>query len=246
MAHFYEDPRMLQAIWDGLDLHCFTVSLMYGYSYEEVIAAKKEKGVKTDRQKQIVDYRQAAKAIGFGLIYGIGPKTLGINLSSDLGRLITLQEAQQMIRKYFDIFQGVERFIRETHRDCKKTEFVRTIMGRKRRLPMINSKGGDSEKGIAAMAKRQAVNSIIQGSAADIAKAAMIRCEEDPELRQLGAELLLQIHDELIFEVPENIDVMNLVKKRVTNIMETPFPGFELKVPIPTEGNFGYTWADAK
>jgi DNA polymerase-1 len=236
---------MLQAIWDGLDLHCYTVALMYGYDYEEVIAAKKSKD-RDDRQKQIVDLRQAAKAIGFGLIYGIGPKTLGINLSSDLGRVVTLQEAQGMIRKYFGIFQGVEAFIKGTHRDCKKREFVRTLMGRKRRLPMINSKGGDSEKGIAAMAKRQAVNSIIQGSAADITNAAMIRCDEDQELAQLDAHLLLQVHDELIFELPDNPETKALVKNRVTEIMETPFPGFELKVPIPTDGNFGYTWADAK
>ena len=247
MAHFSEDPRMLEAIWDGLDLHCFTVSLMYGIDYEEVITAKKTKAEdRTDRQKQIVEYRQAAKAIGFGLIYGIGAKTLGINLSADLGRIVTLQEAQGMIRKYFGIFQGVEAFIKQTHRDCKKVEFVRTILGRKRRLPMINSKGGDSEKGIAAMAKRQAVNSIVQGSAADIAKAAMIRCEEDPELTTLGAMLLLQVHDELIFELPDIMEVRTQVEHRVTEIMETPFPGFELKVPIPTDGNFGYTWADAK
>jgi DNA polymerase-1 len=249
MAHFSQDARMLGAIRDGLDLHCFTVSLMYGVDYDEIIEAKKAKKAGlplTDRQKTLMDWRQAAKAVGFGLIYGIGPVTLSLNLSSDIGRTVTLQEAQKMIRKYFDIFQGVQAFIKATHRNCKRTEFVRTLIGRKRRLPMINSKGGDSEKGIAAMAKRQAVNSIIQGSAADIAKAAMIRCEFDQELRTLEAELLLQIHDELIFELPENIDTMNLVQKRVGTIMEEPFPGYPLSVPIPTEGNFGYTWADAK
>jgi DNA polymerase I-like protein with 3'-5' exonuclease and polymerase domains len=252
MAHFSQDPRMLQAILDGLDLHCFTVSLMYGYDYDEVIEAKKAKKNPTDRQQLILDARQAAKAIGFGLIYGIGPKKLGINLSADLGKEVTLQDAQGMISRYFGIFQGVQAFIKSTHHRCKKTEFVRTIIGRKRRLPGINAQGGSDDdddvnaKGIAAMARRQSVNSIIQGTAADIAKAAMIRCEMDPELRTLDAQLLMQIHDELIFEVPDNPETKALVDKRVVEIMEEPFPGQSLSVPIPTDGSFAYTWADAK
>jgi len=246
MAHFSQDPRMLKAILDGLDLHCFTVSLMYGVEYSEVVAAKKEKGTLTDRQILLIGYRQAAKATGFGLIYGIGPKKLGADLTLELGRLIDMKEAQGMIRAYFDIFRGVEDFIKATHNNCRRTHYVQTIIGRKRRLPQITAKGSDAAKGLAAQARRQAVNSIIQGTAADIAKAAMIRCEWDAELNELDAQLLMQVHDELIFEVDNVPETMDLVEKRVTSIMETPFPGYALSVPIPTEGSFAYTWADAK
>jgi DNA polymerase-1 len=252
MAHFSQDPRMVQAILDGLDLHCYTVSLMYGVSYEEVLAAKKKKGDLTDREKMLLGYRQAAKATGFGLIYGIGPMKLGKDLSAELGRLIDLREAQNLIRMYFDIFQGVESFIKTTHRLCKQNEYVTTILGRKRRLPGINAQGGKDQdddvnaKGVAAQAKRQSVNSIIQGTAAEIAKVCMIRSENDPDLRTLGVDLLLQIHDELIFELDDDVDVINLASKRIKDIMEDPFPGYKISVPLPTDYHIGYTWAEAK
>lgn len=255
MAHFSQDPKMIKAITDGLDLHCYTVSLMYGVSYDEVVTSVKKKKKKeplTERDKLLLGYRQAAKATGFGLIYGIGPNKLAINLTQELGRTVTVEEAVGMIKNYFRVFEGVERFIKNTHAECRKTEFVQTIIGRKRRLPEINAKGGRDDdddvnaSGIAAMARRQSVNSIIQGTAADIAKAAMIRCEFDEELKALGAQMLLQIHDELIFEVDEDPDIIALVDKRVTGIMEHPFPGYDLSVPLPTDGNVVYCWSEAK
>lgn len=255
MAHFSQDPKMIKAINDGLDLHCFTVSLMYGVSYDEVVAAvkKKKKGEPlTDRDKLLISYRQAAKATGFGLIYGIGPNKLAINLTMELGRTVTVEEAVGMIKNYFRVFEGVERFIHRTHAECRKTEFVQTIIGRKRRLPEINAKGGrDSDddinaSGIAAQARRQSVNSIIQGTAADIVKAAMIRCEFDEQLKVLDAQMLLQIHDELIFEMDEDIELIKIADKKITDIMEHPFPGYDLSVPLPTDGNVVYCWADGK
>lgn len=252
MAHFSQDPKMIQAIKDGLDLHCYTVSLMYGVSYDEVFAAKKAKNP-TDWQITLLGYRQAAKATGFGLIYGIGPKRLAAGLTKELGHIVTLQEGKQMIRGYFDIFQRAEQFIKETHEFCRTNEFVQTLLGRKRRLPQINATGGSGDEddvnatGIAAQARRQAVNSIIQGTAADIAKSAMIRCETDHELNELGAQMLLQVHDELIFEIDDDPDIIALTKKRVTQIMEHPFgEDFELSVPLPVDGDVAYTWADAK
>lgn len=255
MAHFSQDPRMVKAIYDGLDLHCYTVSMMYGVEYDEVYAAKKVKNKEdlTDRQHTLLGFRQAAKATGFGLIYGIGPMKLGRDLSHELGREIDIKEAQGMIRGYFNVFRGVEAFIKKTHADCKKNEFVRVITGRKRRLPQINAAGGSGDdddvnaKGIAAQAKRQSVNSIIQGTAAEIAKAAMIRSEFDKELNQLGAELLLQIHDELIFELPDDPQIIDLTQKRVQTIMEKPFgEDWQLSVPLPTSYDVAYTWAEAK
>lgn len=255
MAHFSQDPKMIKAITDGLDLHCFTVSLMYGVSYDEVVAAvkKKKSGAPlNDRDKLLIGYRQAAKATGFGLIYGIGPNKLAINLTEELKRTVDRAEAVGMIKNYFRVFQGVKSFIDGTHQSCRENEFVRTLIGRKRRLPEINAKGGRDDdddvnaSGIAAMARRQSVNSIIQGTAADIAKSAMIRCEYDEELNTLGVIMLLQIHDELIFELDEDHGVIELARKRVKAIMEHPFPGHDLSVPLPTDDNIVYCWAHAK
>lgn len=255
MAHFSQDPKMIKAITDGLDLHCYTVSLMYGVSYDEVVASvkKKKRGEElNDRDKLLIGYRQAAKATGFGLIYGIGPAKLAVNLTEELKRTVDVQEAIGMIKNYFRVFQGVKSFIEGTHARCRENEFVQTIIGRKRRLPEINAKGGRQDdddvnaSGIAAMARRQSVNSIIQGTAADIAKAAMIRCEFDEELKTLGCMMLLQIHDELIFEIEENSELIELARKRIKDIMEHPFPGYDLSVPLPTDYSVTYTWAGAK
>jgi len=255
MAHFSQDPKMIKAIADDLDLHCYTVSLMYGVSYDEVVASVKNKKngePLTDRDVLLIGYRQAAKATGFGLIYGIGPNKLAINLTEELKRTVDVAEAIGMIKNYFRVFQGVKAFIEGTHRQCRADEFVQTLIGRKRRLPEINAKGGRDDdddvnaSGIAAMARRQSVNSIIQGTAADIAKAAMIRCEFDEELATLGCIMLLQIHDELIFEVEENSEIIELARKRIKGIMEHPFPGHDLSVPLPTDDNVVYTWSDAK
>lgn len=250
MAHFSGDPKMCDAINNGMDLHCFTVSLMFGHDYNEVFAAKKAKNP-TPEQEVLLALRQIAKAIGFGLIYGIGPVKLAGQLAEELKREVTKEEAQLNIRKYFNGFQGVEMFIKSTHKYCHETEYVQTLLGRKRRLPQINAKGGggggdDDAKGIVAEARRQSVNSIIQGTASDVAKAAMIQAENDPVLRDCGAIMLMQIHDELIWEVDDNPEIIAIVKKRVKEIMERPFGNFELSVPLTTEAHDAYTWAEAK
>lgn len=250
MAHFSGDPKMVEAIASGKDLHCVTVALMFGENYDEVYAAKKAKNP-TPEQEILLMKRQSAKAVGFGLIYGIGAMKLAGQLTDELKRLVTKEEAQNDINRYFTAFPGVQRFIKSTHTYCHETEFVQTLLGRKRRLPQINARGGNSAdedaKGIVAEARRQSVNSIIQGTASDVAKAAMIRAEFDPILRDLGAQLLLQIHDELIFEVDDDPEKVKAVKKRVTELMEAPFgDGFQLNVPLTTEAHDGYTWTEAK
>jgi DNA polymerase-1 len=242
---------MCEAILTGKDLHCYTVMLMFGANYDEAVAAKKTK-TPTDEQALLVAMRQSAKAVGFGLIYGIGPGKLAGQLSDELKRPVSMDEAKQNIRKYFGAFPGVEAFIKSTHRYCHETEFVQTLMGRKRRLPQINARGGGSSgdedgKGIVAEARRQSVNSIIQGTASDVAKAAMLRAEHDAELQSVGAELLMQIHDELIWEVDDDDAKVEVVKRRAKVIMESPFgDDFKLNVPLTTEAHDGYTWTDAK
>lgn len=250
MAHFSGDVKMVEAIKAGKDLHCMTVALMFGEDYDAVYAAKQAKNP-TPEQEILIMMRQSAKAIGFGLIYGIGAMKLAQQLTEELKRLVSKEEAQHDINRYFAVFPGVQRFIKNTHAYCHNTEFVQTLLGRKRRLPQINAKGGmsadEDAKGIVAEARRQSVNSIIQGTAADIAKAAMIRAEYDPVLRDLGAVLLLQIHDELIFEVDDDPVIAKAVGDRVKQIMEAPFgDDFQLNVPLTTEAHSGYTWAEAK
>jgi len=264
MAHFSQDPEMIGAIRSGKDLHCYTVALMYGENYEEVAEAKhcKEKKMTlTDRQKHLLLLRQAAKNTGFGLIYGIGPMKLASQLvdakvfqppRNEAELKENIKKAKDLINKYFMAFPGAKAFIDGTHQRCMETEYVQTLMGRFRRLPGINAKGGggvDGEDGggIAAEARRQAVNTIIQGTAADIAKQAMIVSEYDPVLNSIGAKLLLQIHDELIFEVEDDPEKVNTCKKRVQDIMEHPFgPDFELSVRLTAAAGSGYTWVDAK
>jgi DNA polymerase-1 len=249
MAHFSGDPRMVDAINRGMDLHCYTVSLMFGEDYDEVFAAKKAK-TPTDRQLVLQAMRQVAKAIGFGLIYGIGALKLAVQLSEELKREVTPEEAQLNIKKYFSGFQGVKAFIDDTHAQCKRTEFVQTILGVKRRLPQINARSGGSasenQKGIVAGAKRQSVNSIIQGTASNVAMAAMIRAEHDEILKALGAEMLLQVHDELIFSIIDEPERVARAKQRIKELMEDPFDGWKFNVPMTTEAKSGYTWTECK
>lgn len=249
MAHFSGDPRMVEAIASGKDLHCVTVSLMFGEQYDEVIAAKKAKEP-TPEQDILLMKRQSAKAVGFGLIYGIGPDKLASQLTEELKRAVTRDEAKNDIKRYFGAFPGVDLFIKQTHQDCHRTEYVQTLLGRKRRLPQINARGGsaadEDAKGTVAEARRQSVNSIIQGTASDVAKAAMLKAEHDSVMRSIGAQLLMQIHDELIWEVDDHPEAIAATKKRAKEIMENPFENFRLNVPLSTEAHDGYTWAEAK
>lgn len=259
MAHFSGDEKMIKAIHDGVDLHCLTVSEMHGIPYDEVMAAvKAEKASKknadskqygdlgrplTEREEELLFMRQSAKATGFGIIYGIGGPRLAHNLTAMGKRIVTEEEGFRLIDKWFSVFPSVKDYIEGTKSLIWKNGFVQTIMGRFRRFGDLRGMG----KRDSSQAERQGGNAIIQGSAADIAKMAMLTAENDPELIRLGAKLLLQIHDELIFECPEDKPTVDAVKKRVKEIMENPFgPNNALKVPLPVEVGHGYSWATAK
>lgn len=249
MAHFSGDEKMIGAIRDGTDLHCLTVAEMYGIPYDDVMKAKKaEKAINegkrieplTEREMELLFYRQAAKATGFGIIYGIGGEHLAANLTQELKRLVTPEEGFQLIKKWFAVFPGVKRYIDEQKLLLWQNGYVETIVGRFRRFGALQ---GMSKKD-AKQAERQAGNAIIQGTASDIAKAAMLLCENDPELNSLGARLLLQIHDELIFECPEQN--VGPVKARVKYLMEHPWGDKTLSVALPASAGHGHTWATAK
>jgi DNA polymerase I len=250
MAHFSGDEKMIEAIKNGTDLHCLTVAEMEGIPYEEVVAAvKAEKAHKagklgrdlTPREEELLLKRQNAKATGFGIIYGIGGPRLAAQLTRSTGRFISPQEGNQLIQKWLNVFPGVRRYIEDRKSFVWKNGFVQTILGRFRNFGELKG----MSKMDAAMCERQAVNSIVQGTASDVAKMAMLKAEYDPELNRLGAILLLQVHDELIFECPDDEDTIKAVKKRVKEIMEDPF-GVPLAVPLPAEAGHGYSWATAK
>lgn len=182
------------------------------------------------------------------LNYGEGPG----KLAGQLG--VSVDEAKALIRKYFTPYPDVERFINSVHNFILDHAKVGTILGRVRRFPELPAIGemlekmnfwslpGTARKNL-AQANRQSVNSVIQGSAADVARMAMILCERDERLRDLGVMMLLQIHDELIFEVPE--ENVELAKPIIRELMEHPL-GFELLVPLAIDMGVGYTWATAK
>ena len=252
MAHFSEDETMLDAIHTGKDLHCLTVHLANPHiPYLEIWQAKEDnenRKTLTPRQKELLAMRSNYKAIGFGLIYGIGALKLGMNLGLKVieqrgqrGRPPRLRcpEAEELITKYFGIFPGVKKFIDTTHDYCEQTQRVQTITGRFRRLPSILSEEG----GIAAQAERQSVNSIIQGTAADIAILAMLKCERDPVLRELGCRMLLQVHDELVFEVPDDPLFIEPAMARINELMRDPFP---MSVPITVSAHAAKSWGKAK
>jgi DNA polymerase-1 len=250
MAHFSGDDKMIKAIWDNVDLHCLTVSEMHGIPYDEVVGAvKNEKKHKkgelgrslTPREEELLLMRQNAKATGFGIIYGIGGPRLAAQLTQDTGHLVTEPEGWMLIEKWLNVFPGVRNYIEHTKSELSRIGQVQTILGRWRRFGDVR---GMSRRD-ASQAERQGVNSIIQGTAADVAKAAMLQCEDDEELKALGVTMLLQIHDELIFECPYVDDVIPRAKARVKALMESPFPQ-ALRVPLPAEVGHGDSWATAK
>ncbi len=246
MAHMSGDLQMIETINSGKDLHSMTAALAANYDYDEISAAKNADDP-TQEQKELIEVRAQMKAVGFGLLYGIGPAKLGhqlgLKVTSSLGRngkvYEKCKEAQDLIAKYFSIYPRVKDFIEYTHELCEDRLFVQTVLGRYRRLPDILS----DDKGTASMARRQSVNSIIQGSAADIAITAMLNCESSLDLKALGVRMLMQIHDELVFEVPDIPEIVEEAKVLIRENMENPIP---MDVPIIVSMDQANSWGEAK
>lgn len=177
LAHLSGDPMLLEAFRQGKDIHRQTAALLFGIEEEQVSP----------------EQRRIGKTINFGVIYGMSAFRLARDMR--IGR----READSFIETYFQRYAGVDRFIRQTVRDAEKKGYVETLMGRRRPVPQVNSRNRTEKMA----AERVAVNSPIQGSAADIVKKAMIDVTRALAARKIKARLLLQVHDELIFEVPE-------------------------------------------
>ena len=213
LAHFSEDPYLIDAFNRNLDIHAHTAASVYGIPLEEVSK----------------DQRQNAKAVNFGLLYGQG----AFGLSQELS--ISPKEAQAFINTYFEKFTKVNAFLESSKDKARLTGKATTLTGRERLIPEILSKNGL----LRAQAERLALNTPIQGSAADIIKLAML--EVDKQLHKLGkiGYMILQIHDELIFEVPdfELIDLEQIVRKAMEKVVQ-------LKVPLIVDIAIGKNWKE--
>ena len=215
LAHIADIDSLKQAFYDGLDIHAMTASEMFNVPIEGMDPS----------------IRRRAKAINFGVIYGISAFGLARNLR------IPRAEAQKFIDTYFERFPGIREYMDKTVAFAKEHGYVETLFGRRVHTPEINAKGPH-----AGFAKRAAINAPIQGTAADIIRRAMIRVPE--AIAHLPARMLLQIHDELIFEVPEaSVDKTSEVVRKV---MENAHkPAVHLNVPIVVDAGSGKNWAEA-
>jgi DNA polymerase-1 len=215
LAHMSEDPLLMEAFLSGEDIHTRTASEVLGIHPLMVTP----------------EARRDAKAVNFGIVYGISP----FGLAAQLG--ISRGEAEKYIRNYFERYQGVRRFIDETIAEVRKTGVTRTLFGRERPIPDINSRNPNSR----GFAERTAVNSPLQGTAADLIKLAMVRIDSALESGGHRGVMLLQVHDELVFECPpeETEAVSALAKREMAGALE-------LKVPLLVDVGVGENWRDAK
>jgi DNA polymerase-1 len=177
------------------------------------------------------DMRRSAKAVNFGIVYGQTP----FGLAASLG--IDRKEAEDYIRTYFELHAGVKKFIQETIAEVRKTGYAVTLFGRKRPIPDMHSRNPNAR----SFAERTAVNTPLQGTAADLIKLAMIRIDEIIRREKMDSKMLLQVHDELLFESPpkEFARVSDMVKREMENV-------HKLDVPLIVDVGIGDNWRDAK
>lgn len=218
LAEIADIAALKKAFRDGLDIHAMTASEMFGVPIKDMPG----------------EIRRRAKAINFGIVYGIS----AFGLANQLG--IEREEAGAYIKKYFERFPGIRDYIEETKAFCKKHGYVLTLFGRKCHYPDI----ANSNASIRAFNERAAINARLQGSAADIIRRAMVRIEPALKKAKLNAQMLLQVHDELIFEVPEDevAKTLPVVKK----VMEdAPMPAVSLSVPLQVDARAAGNWDEA-
>ena len=214
MAHLSEDLELCNAFNANLDIHTRTASLIYNVSIDDVQP----------------DMRRTAKVINFGIMYGAGP----FRISQELG--ISRKASQEIIKEYFNQYSGVKKYISATLDKARSDNFVETLLGRRRSVWDINSQNALKRQA----AERIAINMPIQGSAAELIKIAMIDVQKNIELEHMDSKLILQIHDELLFEFPvdEKDVLIPLVKESMENAMK-------LKVPVIVDYGSGKDWFEA-
>ncbi|SEI17711.1 DNA polymerase I [Tardiphaga sp. OK245] len=218
LAEIADIPVLKQAFQDGLDIHAMTASEMFGVPVKDMPA----------------EIRRRAKAINFGIIYGISAFGLANQLS------IPREEAGAYIKKYFERFPGIRAYMDQTRDFCREHGYVQTLFGRKCHYPDIKA----SNASIRAFNERAAINARLQGTAADIIRRAMTRMEDALAEKKLSAKMLLQVHDELIFEVPDDEVAATLPIVQHT-MQDAPFPAVLLSVPLQVDARAADNWEEA-
>jgi DNA polymerase-1 len=215
LAHIADDKTMCQAFIDGEDIHTVTAAQVFGVSTQEVTPLQ----------------RRHAKAVNFGIVYGISE----FSLSEDIG--VSRWEAKDYIESYLANYPGVRRYMKDVVEEAKACGYTTTMYGRKRWIPELKSSNFNIRSG----AERIALNTPIQGTAADIIKLAMLRVDEALQREYPQAKLILQVHDELIVECPEEIapEVSRLVSREMEQVAS-------LNVPLTAEAKWGKSWYEAK
>lgn len=215
LADISKDQNLIDAFQKGMDIHTRTAMDVFSVNAAEVTA----------------NMRRSAKAVNFGIVYGISD----YGLSQNLG--ITRKEAAQFIETYFSVFGGVKAYMEDIVQVARKQGYVTTLLNRRRYLPEIM----DRNFNLRSFAERTAMNTPIQGTAADIIKKAMVSMDEELHKAGLRSRMLLQVHDELVFEVPP--EELEQMKELVPRVMEN---AIQLSVPLKADVSYGATWYDAK
>ena len=214
MAHLSGDQKMRESFKKDQDIHAATAALIMNIPISDITA----------------DHRRKAKEINFGIIYGMSKYGLANRLD------ISVEEAEQFIFEYFATYPDIQRYMQKTIQQATVDGYVRTIMGRIRYVPQINS----TNRQVREFAERTSINTPIQGSAADLIKKAMIDIHSEIDARKMQSTMILQVHDELVFEVPEKEidDLRKLVKERMEKAMQ-------LEVPLKVDIGIGSNWLEA-
>ena len=214
VAHMSGDEAMMAAFQAGQDIHATTAAAIYGVSLDQVTSAQ----------------RSRAKGVNFGLIYGMSP--FGLTRYADL----TLAEAEDFVKAYFEQFPGMKRYLDGMRRQAAEQGYVETLLGRRRYFPGLKTQSNPT---VRSREEREAINAPIQGTAADIIKIAMLRIPAMLINAGLTARMLLQVHDELVFECPD--EELQDTARLVRQIMQYAYP---LRVPLRTEARYGPNWFD--
>lgn len=228
------EKDMIDIFLKGWDIHMGNASLVFGLPYDDIKAAKKkDKHELSDYDRRCLKARSDVKTIGFGLNYGMQAPLLAKNMQC------SVPEAEDLMARYMDRYPAVKQFYAEAIEETRACGYAFTVLGRRRFLPEIASK----HPGDVGKAERQAVNMQIQGTAADAAKMAMILIDDAQLDRRFGCRMLLQVHDEIVFECPE--ETCDEAMAEIQQWMEHPFPT-DLAVPLTVSGDKAKNWADAK
>jgi len=214
VAHMAQDAGMLAAFRAGQDIHATTAAAIYNIPLEQVTK----------------DQRRHAKAINFGLIYGMS--AFGLTRSTEL----TLAEAEDFVKEYFREFPGIKQYLDGIRKSAAETGYVETLLGRRRYFPALK---GQMNRNLRNREEREAINAPIQGTAADIMKIAMLKIPSALKSANLKAQMLLQVHDELVLECPRGE-----LEAAVRVVKEVMASAYRLDIPLETEARAGQNWGE--